>query len=346
MCQAREQTQPVQPLRNYSFEKLDQLRERVGSTLKGKGAAARNMRDKGVQADVHAPLQSRMLLPSLAVLAFCLLLNQVGLFVPVVMIVRNCILPKTPQAMRPAYPSCTDEMLSGEMTIVVSVKDACSQAPGFIRGLEVFAPPEVHLIYTFPNFESCAKIDLRQVLSRWRKVTLLPLPLRVSPMQGWVDAIPHIKTRYSMLLHNDGYALDSFFGCELLQSLKYHQVNSPNRCVACVRARRACTRRAGASARGGGRAGARRRPLPPRRHLRFPLLASAPARPTDGTLGGAWLLWRVFVLTVARACVACVRAARTCWRRRCCTRARWTARSPPTPRRPTCAWSRTARPRA
>merc|ERR1719460_2665212 len=196
--------------------------------LKGKGAAARNMRDKGVQADVHAPLQSRMLLPSLAVLAFCLLLNQIGLFVPVVMVVRNCILPKTPQAMRPAYPACTDEQLAAEMTIVVSVKDACSQAPGFIRGLEVFAPPEVHLIYTFPNFESCAKIDLRQVLSRWKKVTLLPLPLRSSPMQGWVDAIPHIKTRYSMLLHNDGYALDSFFGCELLQSLKYHQVNSPN----------------------------------------------------------------------------------------------------------------------
>merc|ERR1719460_761969 len=196
--------------------------------LKGKGAAARNMRDKGVQADVHAPLQSRMLLPSLAVLAFCLLLNQIGLFVPVVMIVRNCILPKTPRAMRPAYPACTDEQLAAEMTIVVSVKDACSQAPGFIRGLEVFAPPEVHLIYTFPNFESCAKIDLRQVLSRWKKVTLLPLPLRSSPMQGWVDAIPHIKTRYSMLLHNDGYALDSFFGCELLQSLKNHQVNSPN----------------------------------------------------------------------------------------------------------------------
>merc|ERR1719460_1228423 len=195
--------------------------------LKGKGAAARNMRDKGVQADVHAPLQSRMLLPSLAVLAFCLLLNQIGLFVPVVMIVRNCILPKTPQAMRPAYPACTDEQLAAEMTIVVSVKDACSQAPGFIRGLEVFAPPEVHLIYTFPNFESCAKIDLRAVLSRWKKVTLLPLPLRSSPMQGWVDAIPHIKTRYSMLLHNDGYALDSFFGCELLRSLKYHQASEP-----------------------------------------------------------------------------------------------------------------------
>ena len=47
-------------------------------------------------------------------------------------------------------------------------------------------------------------------------MTLLPLPLRVSPMQGWVDAIPYVKTKYAMLLHNDGYALDSFFGCELL----------------------------------------------------------------------------------------------------------------------------------
>ena len=47
-------------------------------------------------------------------------------------------------------------------------------------------------------------------------------------MQGWIDAIPHIKTKYSMLLHNDGYALDSFFGCELLQGLKHHQQLTPH----------------------------------------------------------------------------------------------------------------------
>jgi len=185
------------------------------------------MRDQGVQADVRPPMQSRMLLPSLALLAFCLLLNQVGLFVPFVMITRNCVLPKTPRDVRPKYPSCPATMMSKEMTIVVSVKDACSQAPGFIRALEVWAPPEVHLIYTFPNFETCAKIDLKDILGRWKKVTLLPLPLRSSPMQGWIDAIPHIKTKYSMLLHNDGYALDSFFGCELLRSLKYHQASEP-----------------------------------------------------------------------------------------------------------------------
>ena len=141
MCQARDQPLRELPAQPTNPDRLSALGERVGSALKGRGGA-RGVRDKGVQADVHAPLQSRMLLPSLAVLAFCLLLNQVGLFVPVVMVVRNCILPKTPQLVRPAYPACTDEMLSSEMTIVVSVKDACSQAPGFIRGLEVFAPPE------------------------------------------------------------------------------------------------------------------------------------------------------------------------------------------------------------
>ena len=180
------------------------------------------------QKKAQAELQSRMLLPSLAVLAFCLLLNQIGLFVPVVMVVRNCVLPKKPQMVSPKYPSCPAAQLAEEMTIVVSVKDACSQAPGFIKALEVFAPPEVHLIYTYPGFESCASIDLAGVLKRWKKTTLLPLPLRSSPMQGWVDAIPHIKTKYSMLLHNDGYALDSFFGCELLQSLKHHQATNPD----------------------------------------------------------------------------------------------------------------------
>jgi len=86
----------------------------------------------------------------------------------------------------------------------------------------------VHLIYTYPNFKSCASMDLSPVLKRWKKVTTIPLPLRASPMQGWLDAIPFIKTKYSMLLHNDGYALDSFFGCEMLRALKARQQNEPD----------------------------------------------------------------------------------------------------------------------
>ena len=51
----------------------------------------------------------------------------------------------------------------GVRVLDLDLKDACSQAPGFIRGLEVFAPPEMHLIYTFPNFESCAKVRSEEI---------------------------------------------------------------------------------------------------------------------------------------------------------------------------------------
>ena len=58
-------------------------------------------------------------------------------------------------------------------------------------------------------------------------MTKIALPLRTSPMQGWLDAVPYVKTKYSLLLHNDGYALDSFFGCELVQALKARQRDEP-----------------------------------------------------------------------------------------------------------------------
>ena len=155
------------------------------------------------------------------------LLCSSDIFVLLVLMVRNCVVSKMPRETRAKYPVCSDAMLAKDLTIVVTVKDACSQGPGFLRALERFAPPSVHLVYTYPNFESCASIDLKKILSRWERATVLPLPLRSSPMQGWIDAVPYIKTKYSILLHNDGYALDSFFGCELLQGLKHHKKLNP-----------------------------------------------------------------------------------------------------------------------
>jgi hypothetical protein len=52
---------------------------------------------------------------------------------------------------------------------------------------------------------------------KWDAVTVLPLPLSVSPMKGWVDAVEFVQTKYALLLHNDGYALDPFFTCELVR---------------------------------------------------------------------------------------------------------------------------------
>eukprot|EP00615_Pteridomonas_danica_P010099 CAMPEP_0114336282 /NCGR_PEP_ID=MMETSP0101-20121206/5605_1 /TAXON_ID=38822 ORGANISM="Pteridomonas danica, Strain PT" /NCGR_SAMPLE_ID=MMETSP0101 /ASSEMBLY_ACC=CAM_ASM_000211 /LENGTH=650 /DNA_ID=CAMNT_0001468157 /DNA_START=120 /DNA_END=2072 /DNA_ORIENTATION=- len=145
---------------------------------------------------------------------------RVNLDIPVGTLIRNMMLSPTPAPISGKY-QCNYDDLANDVTIVVTVKDACSQAPGFINALHKMAPENVHLIYTFPNFSSCATIPgLDEELGKFTHTTKLPLPVRVSPMQGWVDAVPHIKTKYALLLHNDGYALDEFFLCELVEALK------------------------------------------------------------------------------------------------------------------------------
>ena len=74
MCKAGEHDEGLRLRRNFSRDKLENLAQKVGEVLKGRG---RQHRDKGVQADMGPTLQSRMLLPSLAMLACCLLMNQV-----------------------------------------------------------------------------------------------------------------------------------------------------------------------------------------------------------------------------------------------------------------------------
>lgn len=155
----------------------------------------------------------------LLLVAAQLFFNHV-LDIPLNRVARNMLLPPTPPPVQGKY-QCDAAQLAEDVTVVVTVKDACSQAPGFIAALHDMLPSSVHLIYTFPNFSSCASIPgMSEQLATWDKVTLLPLPLRVSPMRGWVDAVPHITTPYSLLLHNDGYALDPFFACELVEALK------------------------------------------------------------------------------------------------------------------------------
>ncbi len=61
---------------------------------------------------------------------------------------------------------------------------------------------------------------------------MIPLPLRSGPLQGWVDAIPYVKTKYAYLVHNDAYALDDFFVCELIRALAAHKETIPSYVIA------------------------------------------------------------------------------------------------------------------
>ena len=56
--------------------------------------------------------------------------------------------------------------------------------------------PQVHLIYTYPNFTSCREVPgLQEALGAWDTATEIALPLRVSPMKGWLDGALKIKTK-------------------------------------------------------------------------------------------------------------------------------------------------------
>ena len=111
---------PTGAVRRFpAHERLDSAYATLGSIMKGKGGKPKTLKEDHQQSDnEHKPLSSRMLVSSMLVLVFCLLLNQVGLFVPVVIMARNCILSKQPSAVRPKYPVCSDQTLADEMTIV------------------------------------------------------------------------------------------------------------------------------------------------------------------------------------------------------------------------------------
>lgn len=59
---------------------------------------------------------------------------------------RNMVMAATPAAVTGKYP-CDMEALAELVTVVVTVKDACSQAPGFINALHTSvgeADPSAH----------------------------------------------------------------------------------------------------------------------------------------------------------------------------------------------------------
>ncbi len=124
---------------------------------------------------------------------------------------RN-ILSHTPHHVSTKY-ECNNNTLKS-ITVVISIKDTCSQTPAFLRSLKEITTQFTPIIFTYPNSTYCQHWHT-SALNYWNDVTVLALESESAPMNGWIKAIPYIRTNYSYLVHNDGYALDSTFLCEL-----------------------------------------------------------------------------------------------------------------------------------
>ena len=105
-----------------------------------------------------------------------------------------------------------------DITVVVSIKDTCSQTPAFLRSLKTITTQFTPIVFTYPNSTYCKHWHTNSV-NYWNDVTVLALESEAAPMNGWIKAIPYIRTKYSYLVHNDGYALDNTFLCELKGAL-------------------------------------------------------------------------------------------------------------------------------
>ena len=151
-------------------------------------AATQNQKAKPIS-------RAKVVFAVLTAVAFQLLLTSLDL--PLLKVGRNILSKSTPDPLPPKY-SCDD--LSSKLTVVVTVKDACSQMPGFVKALEPVVGTDTSLILTYPNLTACDPLALKVDLAPWRDVTTVPLPPSSSPMRGWSDSVGLIKTEFALLL--------------------------------------------------------------------------------------------------------------------------------------------------
>ncbi|AET42486.1 hypothetical protein EXVG_00301 [Emiliania huxleyi virus 202] len=134
---------------------------------------------------------------------------------PTYLIARNILSPNQPTLLPGKY-KCTPDILK-DITVIVSVKDTCSQSPIFIESLKKITTKDTPLIYTYPAYAACEA--MKPPLKYWRNVRTIPVDLSDSPMSGWVKGSMYVNTKYSYLVHNDGYAMRCDFLCELYGAL-------------------------------------------------------------------------------------------------------------------------------
>jgi len=142
---------------------------------------------------------------------------------------RNVLTPGIPRAVAPRYPLAEDARLAEDVTVVVGTKDAVTPSLEQLRHLARALPAGIRVIYTYPtplwdDAEAYASA-LHEAAGRLGpSLTLLPVDSFSNPFSAWLSAAPHIRTKYTLLMHNDVFLLDhrSHFLSELHGALEQH----------------------------------------------------------------------------------------------------------------------------
>lgn len=136
---------------------------------------------------------------------------------------RNVWLPDEPEYLQPAYPSCTNAEIVGAVSLVVTVKDTCAQAPQHLEYLASMFPEDIQVIYAYPGIRGCRHVPVDDIGRRlFKSWTSIEIGRADAPIIGFLQAQKVLKTKYAVLMHNDAYPMEADFACEMYRALEAH----------------------------------------------------------------------------------------------------------------------------
>lgn len=130
------------------------------------------------------------------------------------LLARNALLSgPVPRAPAPKY-ACPD--LANALTVVMTAKDTCSQAPAALVHLAASLPSKTRVVYHRPTYPGCDAVDLAAARLALPALEIVDAPPDASPVDGFVTSLQTAATPFVLLVHNDVYAMDAHSICELV----------------------------------------------------------------------------------------------------------------------------------
>lgn len=130
-----------------------------------------------------------------------------------VLLARNALL--TGPVPRPPAPKYACPELEKALTVVMTAKDTCSQAPAALVHLAASLPPETRVVYHRPTFPGCDAVDLAAARLALPALQVVDASPDASPVDGFLASLETATTPLVLLMHNDVYAMDAHSICEL-----------------------------------------------------------------------------------------------------------------------------------
>ena len=156
----------------------------------------------------------------LSLLAVSLLLSARDGLTILGRLMRNPFCSKEPPPLVPFYKKCSAGLLVQKVTVVVTVKDTCTQAARFLSHIAGMLPRNMRIIYVYPEFVGCDSVNLNTSL--FSKYTFHKINYTASPIEGFLAVQRLINTPFALLTHNDAYLMDMHTTCELTRALQIH----------------------------------------------------------------------------------------------------------------------------